>query len=61
MSEKLEKSVKSNAKKRTLVALAALGYVAINRPAPENDGAPQTTLATDANARLPTLNERWRN
>ncbi|MBP3557439.1 MAG: hypothetical protein J6K20_07050 [Thermoguttaceae bacterium] len=42
MSEKQEKSVESNAKKRTLVALAAgalalatLGYVAINRSAPE--------------------------
>ncbi|MBQ6827833.1 MAG: hypothetical protein IJO46_07445, partial [Thermoguttaceae bacterium] len=42
MNEKQEKSVKSNAKKRTLVfaaagalALAALGYVALNRSAPE--------------------------
>ncbi|MBP3557438.1 MAG: hypothetical protein J6K20_07045 [Thermoguttaceae bacterium] len=50
MSEKLEKNVKSNAKKRTLVfaaagalALAALGYVAINRPASENDGSAQAT------------------
>ncbi len=57
MNEKLEKNVESNAKKRTLVfaaagalALAALGYVALNRSAQENDGAPQTTLATDANA-----------
>lgn len=57
MRKKLEKNVESNAKKRTLVfaaagalALAALGYVAINCSAPENDDAPQTTLATDANA-----------
>lgn len=53
----MEKNIESNAKKRTLIfaaagalALAALGYVAINRSAPENEGVPQTTLLTDANA-----------
>ncbi len=50
MNEKTEKNVESNAKKRTLIfaaagalALAALGYVAINRPASENDGSAQAT------------------
>lgn len=49
MSEKPEK----NAKQRTLIfaaagalALAALGYVAINRPASETDGSAQATRKT---------------